>query len=551
MKTVDEEKSMNKQVKRGMRLMAVMLCVMLLAGCSQGAQAPTLQIPATKAPSAQATNAPEGADQASGQSADLTVGYVAASGSDLHPLRGNSRDLNSINHLVFESVVELDEDLSPVPLLADRWEYVDGAWYFYLREGIVFHNGAPLTAQDVVASLEDIQLNESTSPYAARVRYIREIYAVDEHTLKVVGNGTAYMTLYAMTFPVVQRNSIGTYLPKGTGPYWYTDYNPASSVRLESNPLWWKRQPYIESIDCLRFDDTSDAMTALAMGQIDVLATRDSAGALSRQLSDRTTLDYTTLTWECMVPNLKNSVMADLTVRQAIMYAIDTTTLADTVYLGMAQESEVPVVPGSALHETQSTVYNYSPERAYQILLDAGWRDSDGDGVLDRVNNGMWEDLSFTILTYNEPGIAIREEAARLIAEQLGRVGFRVTVETTTKSRMREHFEDNTFDVALVGYNLSEVPDLTFLLGTGESGNCSEYSDPDMDALLSAARTAVDMDQLKTALSGIQLKVVDDLPVLGMFFRSGTLISKVNLGGLTGIRETHALRGLEFCQKPD
>ena len=83
-----------------------------------------------------------------------------------------------------------------------------------------------------------------------------------------------------------------------------------------------------------------DALTALAMGEADVLATRDSAGALSRQLSDRTTLDYATVTWECMVPNLHNSILSDLTVRKAMMYAIDRTTLADTVYLGMAQESE-------------------------------------------------------------------------------------------------------------------------------------------------------------------------------------------------------------------
>lgn len=545
---------MKKRFNGRVRLLTMALVLLLLTGCAQTGPTSELQAPQVQTNkqgsnsiplpgSRPVTAAPYGLADA-----DLTIGYVAAGGTDLHPLRGNSRDLSSINHLVFESVVELDENLAPVPLLADRWEYVDGAWYFYLRDGVVFHDGSPLTAYDVLASLEDIQINEATSPYASRIRYIQEMTVVDELTLRVVGNGVNYMVLYAMTFPVVQRYTLNATLPRGTGPYWYISYNAYTSLRLEHNPLWWKRQPHIQSINCLRYNETDDALTALSNHEIEVLSTRQPGGALSRQLSDRMTLDYSTISWECLVPNLGSSILSDITVRQAIMYAIDRTTLADTTYLGMAQESEVPVNPGSWLYETQSTRYNYNPERAYQMLKEAGWHDSDNDGILDRVHDGLWEDLAFTLLTYNEPGISIREEAAHQIAEQLGRVGFRVTVKTTDKDGMRESFEDNTFDLALVGFNLSEVPDLTFLLGTEENGNCSEYTNADMDELLKAAREAIDADALQAALSGVQMKVVSDLPVMGLLYRSGVLISKVNLDGLNGINESFTLRGLEFCQ---
>jgi peptide/nickel transport system substrate-binding protein len=358
----------------------------------------------------------------------------------------------------------------------------------------------------------------------------------------------AYMTLYAMTFPIVQRYSLDAQLPRGTGPYWYIRYDSYTMLRLERNPLWWKRQPYISSINCLRFDETVDAMTAISTGQIDMMATREAAGALSRQLSDRSTWDYSTVTWECLVPNLQSSIISDLTVRKAIMFAIDRTTLADNVYLGMAQESEVPITPGTWLYETQSTQYNYNPERAYQMLTSAGWHDSDGDGILDRVKEGMWQDLEITIVTYNEPGIPIRQEAVKQLVEQLGRVGIRVNVKITTKSGMKTAFKNNSFDLALVGFNLSEMPDLTFLLGTGENGNCSEYSSEDMDGLLKTARNAGTPDELKSAMSDIQMLVVEDLPVMGLFFRTGVVISTVNLDNLIGIRETHTMRGLEFCQ---
>ncbi len=552
---------MKKYATRWMRLTALVLMLLMLVGCSSAQPAaPQMQIPVITQPPAVNPYAPAqnytsssqvSVIQGSGmEQADLTVGYVAVQGIDLHPLRGISRDLNSINHLVFESVVELDENQQPVPLLADRWEYdeAEQAWIFHLREGIVFHDGSPLTAYDVLDSMVYIQLNESISPYADRVNYIQEINVIDDHTLSVVGNGTGYMTLYAMTFPVVQRYSLDSELPRGTGPYWYIKYDSYTMLRLERNPLWWKRQPHIGSINCIRYDTTTDAITALSKKEIDVMATREGSGALSRQLSDRTTLDYSTVTWECLVPNLQHSIMGDLEVRKAIMYAIDRTTLADTTYLGMAQESEVPIHPGSWLHETQSTQYNYSPERAYQILRNAGWNDSDGDGILDRIKEGMWQDLEITIVTYNEPGIDIRQEAAKLIAEQLGRVGIRVKVEVTTKSGVKTHFGDNTFDLALVGFNLSEVPDLSFLFKTKANGNCSEYSSADMDALLKAAKEAMTADEMRKAVSAIQMLVVEDLPVIGLFFRTGVLISKVNLEGLSGIRETHTLRGLEFCQ---
>jgi len=89
---------------------------------------------------------------------------------------------------------------------------------------------------------------------------------------------------------------------------------------------------------------------------------------------------------------------------------------------------------------------------------------------------------------------------------------------------------------------------LSFLLKTGASGNCSEYSSTQMDRLLNEALAAMTPDALKTAMSGIQMQLVEDLPVVGLFFRTGVLISKQNMGGLTGIRETHTYRGIEFCR---
>lgn len=536
------------KLKRPMRALLLMLAaLLLLTGCGRQTSSQDIVL-ITPEPTTEPTAAPQTDSTELQDTKTLNVGYVAAQGSDLHPLRGNARDLNSLNSLVFESLVELDENRQPSALLCDRWESSaeEGVWYFYLRSGIVFHDGSPLTAYDVVASYEDIIANSDISPYYSRVKSLSEVSAVDELTVRVVSNTYGYMTLYAMTFPIVQQYSLDAQYPKGTGPYWYVSYNSWGLLRLEANPLWWKQQGDIQAINVKRYDEVSEAMEALATGQIDIFPTSSSSASLSRQLSDRTTMDYTTLTWECLVPDLRNSILSDTAVREALMYGIDRTSLASTVYLGMVQESEVPVIPGSWLYETQSARYNYNPERALQLLYDAGWSDSNGDGILDRVKDGLWEDLEIDLITYNEPTIASREKAAELIASQLAIIGIRVNVTVTTRSKVIKAINNETgFSMALVGFNLSYLPDLSYLFKSGASGNCSFYSSEKMDDLLAAAKAAPSADELKSIMADIQQLIVDDLPLLGLFFRSGTLVSRISLGGLSGIREDNYLRGID------
>ncbi len=95
-------------------------------------------------------------------------------------------------------------------------------------------------------------------------------------------------------------------------------------------------------------------------------------------------MEYSANTYECIVPNLRDQILGDISVRRALMYAIDRTTLAATVYAGLVQESEVPVVPGSWIYNAQATRFNYSPERALKLLNEAGWTDVDGDNLLEK-----------------------------------------------------------------------------------------------------------------------------------------------------------------------
>ncbi len=481
--------------------------------------------------------------------AQLRIGYVAAQGAQINPFLCTERDLVSLNNLVFESLVELDESFKPAPLLADSWTVEDDVWTFKLRQGVTFHNGAFLTAADVVVSYQNFVAAGSANPYYGRLRMIEGMEATDEYTVTVKSKAEGYVTLYAMTFPIVQYTTTAESMARGTGPYWYTEYAANSGVRLEVNPLWWKKDANIASIAALRYADSGDALEALSTKQVDMLCTQSTNASFSKRMSDYTAMDYLTTTYEYILPNLgEGSVMSDVRMRQAVMYAIDRAAIVENAYLGMGVQCEVPVNPGSWLYESQSAMYYYSPERALQLIQSCGWTDVDGDGILNQVDGVRLKDLELRLITYNEATTSVRENAANMIAEYLEKVGVKVNIEVRGKERCMRYIREGDYDIAIVGVNLSEVPDITELLGSGGDINLNNYGNQEMNDLIARIPAATTEQELKSIYSGIQMNVVDRLPLLGLLFRTGAVLSRRSLAGLSGLRSGNTLNGIEFME---
>ena len=483
--------------------------------------------------------------------AELRLGYVAAAGAQVNPFLCTERDLLSLNSLVFESLVELDDSFKPTPLLADSWTVDGGTWTFKLREGVVFHNGMSLTAADVLLSYQSYIAAGETNPYYKRLQMIEEMEATDEFTVtvKTDEDASGYMVLYAMTFPVVQYGTLSETMARGTGPYWYTEYVSGAGVRLEANPLWWKKDTQIQSIAAICYADSGDALEALSTKEIDMLCTQSSNASFSRKMSAYTSMDYLTTTYEMIIPNLsEDSLMSDVRMRQAVMYAIDRAAIAENAYLGMGIQCEVPVNPGSWLYESQSAIYYYSPERALQLLQNCGWSDLTGDGMLNQVDGVRLKDLELRMIVYNESTNSIRENAANMIAEYLRQVGVKVNIEVRGKERVLRYINEGDYEIALVGVNLSEVPDLTEMFGSRGDVNLNSYGNEEMRNLLKLIPTAQTEAELKGIYSQIQMTIVERLPVMGLLFRTGTVLSRRSLAGLSGISSSNTLNGIEFMQ---
>ena len=481
------------------------------------------------------------------QTADMVVVYVASPGASMNPATCTEWSLISINQLMYESVVDLDDSLKPVPMLADSWEQDGKNWTFHLRSGVRFHNGIELTAYDVVRSWQALFTTAGDNPWFGRLQAIFSMEATDILTLQVVGVNAGLDTLYAMNFPVMQYNTLAELYPRGTGPYWFIKRDGQDTIRLEANPLWWKRQPGVHSLIFKRYDEAGDAIEAVHTKQIDMLASRSPKAAFSRKLKDLTSMDYLTMAYEVLIPNLsEKSMMADLRARQAVMYAMDRAVIASNAYLDMAVQCEVPVPPSSWLYESQSAYYYYSPERALQLMHDLGWYDMTGNGRLNKVEGVVLKEPDITLITYNESTNSIRENAANLVAAYLNAIGFRCSVRVYSQARCRELIKERLFDLALVSFNLSEVPSLRPIFGRNEVLNLNGFGNDDMQGWLDTARDTSDELTLKSLYSEMQLYVVRRLPILGLVFRTGTVLSNRSIGGMTALRGYDTFNGLEF-----
>lgn len=491
---------------------------------------------------------------------NFTFGMVYEMGSALNPLYCNQRDLVSINEMVFEGVMTLDDQLKPVCELAlsvepeylyganDEVIGTTGSYTVYLHEHIKFHDGSELCAQDVYETYMHIMALGDSCPYYTRCSYINRMEVLSEYQLKVTGKYNSYLTLYALTFPVLQRTTLTWDMPVGTGPYWYM-HKDSQWMQIDCNPYWWKKAATVETITVFRYDETGDVLKALGSGDVDAVPTRSQMAALGRLLNDRISVDYTTLTYEMLIPNTRDERFSDVRTRQAIMYALDVSTIGRNIYMDMVTKSEVPVVTGSWLYEPQSTTYFHSLERAQQLLIEAGWGDYNEDGILDKVVDGVLVELSFTISTCVDDAAGTRTRAADLIADQLSVLGINVQVKKMSKTNLQKALKNRDFEMVLCGINLSVLPDLTFLLNSGGRMNYSGFSDTVTNQLLLDVYDAWNEDLFRSCYSKLQLRLVEELPFMGLFFRKGTLMTTADIaGGFDCVIEGDVLRGFEYVE---
>jgi peptide/nickel transport system substrate-binding protein len=410
------------------------------------------------------------------------------------------------------------------PALAESWEISeDGAVYeFALRDGVTFHDGAPLTAEAVVFNFERM-LDEDhpfhdTGPFPLSFFFgaVDSVEAVDDLTVRFTLSEPYAPFLSNLAYPtglIVSPAAVEAHgqefgrNPSGTGPFRFTEWRPNNRVVIEANPDYWDGSPALQAAVFRPITDANTRVAEMLSGGVDVMveAPPDALGIFNDDPNFAVLEQAGPHLW-FLILNAREGPMADRRVRQAVNYAIDKRALVENVLQGTADVAAGPTPPafGWAYNEDLEP-YPHDPERALALLKEAGHEGAELTFYVTEGGSGMLSPVAM--------GAAIQADLAE--------VGLDVTIETyewnTFLNRVNPGLEGRA-DMAQMAWMTNDPDTLPYLAlrteALPENGgfNSGYYSNPEVDRLLEAARRATDQDERARLYREMQAIVRDDAP---------------------------------------
>lgn len=481
----------------------------------------------------------EGADDPS--TGGELVAALSSEPGGLNPAITTSGAVHFASHLLYNGLVDLDDDLEPAPGLAESWDVEDdGRLYrFHLRDDVAWHDGEPFTAQDVKFTFEEVLFEFHARTAASVGSAIEEITVIDDHTvefhfdepyaplLQQLDVGEAAILprhVYEGTDPMENPANDA---PVGTGPFSFVSYEPDSEIVLEANEDYTVRDgPYLDRVVLRIMPEASSQVIALETGEVDwvwrlpepdverfegdseveLIETFRGAGSANCPMT--------------MGFNLEQPIVADVDVRRAIAHALDREAFVERVLFGAGQVPRAPIHSNIDWASADDARFpEHDLEEAARLLDEAGWeRDGDGTRVASGVE-GVDDGTAFEIDFLHFPTFI---EYGELLRSQLAEVGIDVELRTLEPPVFIEAvFEDRDFDTNIISYCQSADPEIgvrrmfdSEQIGPTPFSNAAAYENPEVDALFEEAVRTVDREERGELYRQMQRIVVEDLPYI-------------------------------------
>ncbi len=471
-----------------------------------------------------------------------TIGEAAG----LIPMITSDTASSDVQGLIYNGLLKYDKDLNLVGDLARSWEVSpDGlSITFHLRRGVRWHDGRPFTSADALFTYRFMVDPKTPTPYSGDYLKVAEAEAPDPYTFRVTykepfAPGLASWTLPQLPAHLLEgkdaRTSPLNRRPVGTGPYRFQQWDPGNKIVLTYNPDYFEGRPYIDTVVFRLIPDSATLFLELRSGGVDRM------GLTALQYRRQTDTPffrrnfrkyrylasaYTFLGW-----NLRDPRFRDLRVRRALCYAIDKEELIKGVLLGLGRVCTGPMKPGTYWYNPHVRRYPYDPARARRLLAQAGWRDSDGDGVLDKDG----KPFAFTIIT--NQGNPYRTNAGVIIQHRLAKVGIKVELRTIEWAAfIKEFINKGRFEAALLGWTITPDPDIYDVWHSSRARpgglNFTRYQNPELDRLLEAQRRTFDKARRKAIVDRIQAILAEDVPYAFLYVPDALPIVNARFHGI-------------------
>jgi peptide/nickel transport system substrate-binding protein len=442
----------------------------------------------------------------------------------------------TLRYMLYDTLVEEAGISHFVPGLAESWEISDDGlvWTFKIREGIKFHDGTPCTAEDVAWSLNWTIENEIET-FAFYLANFSEIVALDPTTLQVtlsdpVGN-MEYLLMYVWILPrsvwegktaddIQEFEDLSAGI--GTGPYKLVDWVEGEYLILEANKDYWRGAPALDRVVWQEYATEDAAVQALIAGEIDAIAADTIPSTAIQTLQDAANIEVPIMKSTSIDELIINSYekgtqpasLNDPAVRLAIAYGIDKQQIVNVAYLGHAEPASV-IIPTSMgdWHNSDVQDIPFNPEEGANILEEAGYRDSDGDGIREDKNGNPLEYRLYG--TDDATPVRILE----IISDGLAQMGISAPPTPMDEDSLIGLYPDFDFDLIYWGWGLDPDPDFAMLIFTcdqrEEGGwNDSGYCNEEFEAMYQQQAITVDHEARRKLIWDMEKKLFDERPYI-------------------------------------
>lgn len=427
---------------------------------------------------------------------------------------GSSGITEALYRNVYEPLLSLEDDGRIAETLSPSYEVSgDGLVYtFKIREGVTFHDGSPLTAQDVKYSFERVLSPDSNAARKTDLSVIDHIEVPDASTVKIYLKQRAqsfpYFATYVWILKDGTKNNDAT--ADGTGPYRLADYQAGTSLTLERNDAYWGSKPKNKRIVFYYFANGSAETNALLGGQIDLITNIDTPEQL-KSFKDNPAYTITegkSTTKQVFAFNDRRKPFNDVRVRQALSRAVDKAALLKASWDGYGQLIGSFVPPQDPWYEDLTAVNAYDPESSKKLLAEAGYP------------NGF----SFSLVT---PSTDMHQLSAQAIKSDLAKIGVTVTIKVVDPSAWYEIvFKKKDFDATL-----QEHVNDRDLIWYGNPDFYWGYNNPDVQQWVRDAQSAATAEEQTAVYKKIGRKIAEEAASSWLFLYPQLRVSTSNVTG--------------------
>jgi peptide/nickel transport system substrate-binding protein len=455
-----------------------------------------------------------------------------------------------LRFMLFMPLVTLDEELNYQPYLAESMSMTeDGlSLTFRLREGMTWHDGVPVTADDVVWSVETYMNPDLAFANVQYFQFIEHVERVDDLTVSFHFNAAHSDPLadfldwepmprhLLAEVPLTEmRNAAFNRSPVGNGPFRFVSWTTNQQVVFEANPDFVLGRPRLDRVVFRIIPEQTTELTELLTGRIDMMrAVPPAEAARVETSSSARLLPYSSRSYTFLAWNTRNPLFEDPRVRRALSLAIDREQIVDALLYGYGRVALSDVLPFQWQFAEDIEPWPHDQAQARQLLTAAGWTDSDGDGVLDR------DGRPFRFILETNQGNDLREDIIVIVQSDLRQVGIDVQPRLAEWNSLIARLREKQFEAVVSGWSVDFKFDPTETLGCrGGVYNYPSYCNPEADSLVETALTTLDQEEARPLWHRYQEIIHEEQPYTFLYYLNERLGVSRRLQGVVADARGH------------